>query len=75
MPDAALAELERAAGELGLRGVMLYSHVGSGPVDGAAYLPIYARLEELGLPPVLHPCVPPWGAEIADYSMITMGGA
>ena len=74
VPDAALAELERAAGELGLRGVMLYSHVGAGPVDGAAYLPIYARLEELGLPLVLHPCVPPWGAEIGDYSMITMVG-
>ena len=29
---------------------------------------------ELGLPLVLHPCVPPWGAEIADYSMITMAG-
>ena len=74
VPDAALAELERAAGELGLRGAMLYSHVGAGPVDGAAYLPIYARLEELGLPLVLHPCVPPWGAEIGDYSMITMVG-
>ena len=74
VPDAALAELERAAGALDLRGVMLYSHVGDGAVDGAACLPIYARLEELGLPLVLHPCVPPWGAEISDYSMITMVG-
>ena len=74
VPDAALQELERAAGELSLRGVMLYSHVGGGPVDAPACLPIYARLEELGLPLVLHPCVPPWGAEIADYSMITMAG-
>ena len=71
---AALKEIDRAINELGLRGVMLYSHIGDGPVDGPAYDPIYARAEELGVPVVLHPCVPGWAEEIKDYSMITMVG-
>ncbi|MDE0218763.1 MAG: amidohydrolase family protein [Spirochaetaceae bacterium] len=73
-PDAAIAELDRAAGELDMRGVMLYSHVGTGPVDGDALEPVYARIAQLGVPVVLHPCVPPWAAETSDHSMTTMVG-
>jgi predicted TIM-barrel fold metal-dependent hydrolase len=71
---AALAELERAAGELDLRGVVLYSHLADGAVDDPRYEPLYARIAELGLPLVLHPIVPPWASHIHDYSMIPMAG-
>ena len=53
---------------------MLYSHVGTGPVDDGALEPVYARIAELGVPVVLHPCVPPWAAETSDHSMTTMVG-
>lgn len=74
VPDAAIAELDRAAGRLDLRGVMLYSRVGAGPVDDGALEPVYARVAQIGVPLVLHPCVPPWAAEFRDHSMITMVG-
>ena len=74
IPSEAISELDRAIGKLDLRGVMLYSHVGDGQVDNDELEPIYARIEQLGVPLVLHPCVPPWGAEMSDYSMITMVG-
>jgi predicted TIM-barrel fold metal-dependent hydrolase len=72
--SAALAELDRAAGEMDLRGVMLYSRVGDTPVDAPQLDPIYARVEELNLPVVLHPTVPPWGGSLNDHSMIPMVG-
>jgi predicted TIM-barrel fold metal-dependent hydrolase len=59
---------------LHLRGVMLYSRVGDIPVDAPQLDPIYARIDELGLPVVLHPTVPPWGGSLNDHSMIPMVG-
>ena len=53
-PAAAIEELDRATGELGLRGAMLYSHVGTGPVDDDVLEPVYARIAQLGVPLVLH---------------------
>lgn len=71
---AALAEMERAHGELDLRGIMLYSHIAGEPVESETYDPVYRRAAELGLPVVLHPAVPPWGEAIEEHSMIPMVG-
>ena len=71
---ACLAEMERATQELGLKGFMLYSHIGQEPVDAPQFEPLYARAAELGVPIVLHPCVPAWTAELAAHSMIPMVG-
>ncbi len=71
---AALGELDRLVSDLDLRGVMLYARVGDVPVDAPELDPIYARIEELGLPVVLHPTVPPWGGSLNDHSMIPMIG-
>jgi len=71
---AALAEMERAVTRLKLRGLMLYSRIGNDPVDAGQYDPLYSRAAELGVPIVLHPIVPNWGAAIKDYSMIPMIG-
>ena len=72
--DAALQEYERAVTGLGLRGVMLYSHVGGRPVDSPELEPLYARAAEDRVPLVIHPTVPTWGETIKDYSMIPMLG-
>ncbi len=74
LPEAALAELDRAHEQLGMRGVMLYSHVAGGPVDAEASEPIFAELARRGLPLVMHPCVPPWAGDFADYTMVPMLG-
>jgi predicted TIM-barrel fold metal-dependent hydrolase len=71
---AALKEMDRALDTLGLRGVVLYSHVAKTPVDDASLEPFYQKVEERGVPIVLHPTVPTWGKAIQDYSMIPMVG-
>jgi predicted TIM-barrel fold metal-dependent hydrolase len=71
---ACLAEMERATKVLGLKGLMLYAHIGQEPVDAPQFEPLYARAAELGAPIVLHPCVAPWTAELAAHSMIPMVG-
>ena len=72
--SAACEEMKRATGELGLRGVVLYSHIGGKPVDSPEFEPVYALAEEIGTPLVLHPTVPTWGAVLKEYSMIPMMG-
>ena len=73
-PPSALVELDRVVNELDLVGVMLYARAGDLEVDDPALDPVYARVQELDVPIVLHPTVPPWGSALSDYSMITMVG-
>lgn len=54
-PEAAVRELDRAVGELGLRGVCLPSNVAKGSIAEDRYRPVYARAEQLGVPIFLHP--------------------
>jgi len=53
-PEAALAELERLAAE-GWRGVTASAGGGSLAFDDARLAPLWGRLEQLGLPVLLHP--------------------
>jgi predicted TIM-barrel fold metal-dependent hydrolase len=71
---AAIIELGRAVDELGLRGALLFSHIAGRQVDADEFEPLYAHAEARGVPLVLHPTVPTWGAAIADYAMIPMLG-
>ncbi|MBM3239797.1 amidohydrolase [Candidatus Poribacteria bacterium] len=73
VPEA-LAEIDRAVDDLGLCGIILYSHIEGDHVDAPAYEPIYQRAEAREMPIVLHPTVPTWGEYIKDYSMIPMVG-
>ncbi|HET6214812.1 MAG TPA: amidohydrolase family protein [Micromonosporaceae bacterium] len=62
-PDAALAELHRALGELRLNGVILLSNIGGRPVTDPAYRPFFAEADRLGLCIFLHPMIPASGQE------------
>jgi predicted TIM-barrel fold metal-dependent hydrolase len=53
--DAALAEVDRAVGDLGAVGVQFYTHVNGLPLDDERFEPLYARMEELGKPIWVHP--------------------
>ena len=72
--SAALDEFDRAVNVLGLRGILLFSHINGKPVDAQEFEPLYARAEEQQIPLVLHPTVPTWSAVIKDYAMIPMLG-
>jgi len=54
-PTVALDVLERAVGELGLRGVSLIAANEGRPLVSDSTVPIYARIAELGVPLFLHP--------------------
>ncbi len=57
-PGAAADELTRAVEELGLKGAMIHGLSRGNFVDLAAYRPIFARAEALGVPIYLHPALP-----------------
>lgn len=53
--DGAVAEARRAIGELGARGVQIFTNVAGRPLDDARYAPVFAVAAELDLPVWLHP--------------------
>jgi len=57
-PDAAVAEVDRAVGELGALGVQIHSNVAGKALDGEEFFPIFERLQRLGKPVWLHPARP-----------------
>jgi predicted TIM-barrel fold metal-dependent hydrolase len=53
-PVAAVEELDRAVGELGIHAPLVISNVNGQNLDGAEFWPVYARIEELGVPLIVH---------------------
>jgi len=73
-PRAAVAELERAVEECGLRGAMLLSNVNSEPLDSGRFLPIYEKAVKLDVPLYIHPTSPINQAAMDDYRLIPILG-
>lgn len=69
-----LTEYERAVHTLGLRGVLLFSHLSTMQVDDPSLEVVYETASRDGVPLVLHPTVPQWADSIRDYAMIPMMG-
>ena len=63
--DAAMREIERAVGELGARGIQLFSNVNGKPLDRPEYLAFFDRMAAFDLPVWLHPFR---GADVTDYA-------
>lgn len=63
-PEAALAELHRAIGQLGARAVQLYTNALGKPLDAPEFLPLFDAMAGYDLPILLHPIR---GAEFPDY--------
>jgi len=55
VPEEALRELNRAAKELGLRGVEIGSHIAKRELDDEAFFPVYEALQGLDMPIFIHP--------------------
>lgn len=56
--DQSLSELDRCIGDLGFRGLQLYSNINNKPLDSPEFRPIFARMSELKKPIFIHPTVP-----------------
>ena len=69
-PDAALAELHRAIGELRLNGVILLSNIRGRSLDDPAYRPFFAEADRLRLCILLHPMLP---ATVESFREFVLG--
>jgi predicted TIM-barrel fold metal-dependent hydrolase len=56
--DASLDELDRCFGDLGFRGLQLFSNINGRPLDAPEFRPVFTRMAELGRPVFIHPTVP-----------------
>ncbi len=54
-PDRAVDELDRVSNMPGVRGVYMGTNIDNRDLDDALFEPIFARIEQLGLPVFLHP--------------------
>lgn len=53
--DAALGEIDRAIGQLGFRGVQIYTDIQGRPLDDPRFAPIFDKVAALDIPVLLHP--------------------
>jgi len=57
--EEAVDELDRAVKDLGLRGVCITTHYDGMYPDEEIYLPLYRKINELGIPVFIHPAATP----------------
>jgi predicted TIM-barrel fold metal-dependent hydrolase len=67
-PRPAARELERAVGELGFKGAILYGRMGEKNLEHEVFWPTFECAEALGVPLLLHPQVPRGAVRDAYYS-------
>lgn len=73
-PDAAVRELHRAVGELGMRGAEIGPAIEELPLDDSRFRPVLAAAAELGVPLVLHPYYVGARASLADFYLTNLLG-
>jgi aminocarboxymuconate-semialdehyde decarboxylase len=73
-PAAAVSELKRAIGDLGLRGALLFSNINGRHLDDEAYLPLFEALAELRVPAFIHPTSPASIDSIEAYRLTALVG-
>ncbi|WP_010581607.1 amidohydrolase family protein [Schlesneria paludicola] len=71
---ASLIELDRAVGELAMKGILLYTNLAGRFPDEPAFWPIFAKAEELDIPILLHPAKPVTTELVKDYEMTSSLG-
>ena len=73
-PELAVAELERAVRELGMRGVEICTDVGGEELSGQRFRPFFAKAEELGVLIFMHPSGYTGGERLSDHYFINVIG-
>ena len=73
-PRASVVELERAMGELGLRGAMVFSNVNGTGLDEAVYMPLWEKANQLGAVIYIHPAHPLGVEAMEKYWLMPLVG-
>jgi aminocarboxymuconate-semialdehyde decarboxylase len=73
-PGASAAELERAIGQLGLPGAMLFSNVNGVALADERYFPLYERADERRAVLYVHPIHPVGVEAMSDYWLMPLVG-
>jgi aminocarboxymuconate-semialdehyde decarboxylase len=73
-PEAAVAEVDRAVGKLGLRGVYVGTNVRGRDLDDPTFLAVFARVADLGVPLFLHPLNVLGGQRVGAYYLHNLLG-
>ena len=68
-PERALEELEHAIVKRGLGGVCFPSNIQGSPITSPGLMPLYERIEELGVPLFLHPTASIARERLRDYGL------
>ena len=66
-PDRAIEELERASRLPGMRGVYMGTNIEDRDLSDELFTPVFARIEQLGLPVLLHPLKVVGGKRLAKF--------
>jgi predicted TIM-barrel fold metal-dependent hydrolase len=64
-PDATLKEMDRAIGQLGAKGIQLYTNINGKALDAPEFQPVFDDAARRGVPIWLHPTR---GADFSDYA-------
>jgi aminocarboxymuconate-semialdehyde decarboxylase len=73
-PDRAIEELNRASKLPGIRGVYVGTNVNNKDLSDPLFEPIWARIEELDLPVLLHPVQPVGGERLRRFFLWNLLG-
>lgn len=73
-PAASVQELERAIGELGLKGIALYSNANGVALSDQRFWPLYERADELEVVFFIHPTYPLGVDAMTEYMLMPLVG-
>jgi aminocarboxymuconate-semialdehyde decarboxylase len=73
-PDASLREFQRATGQLGLRGAMLFSNVNGIALSDRRFWPIFEAADEMGAVLYIHPAHPANVDMMREYWLMPLVG-
>jgi aminocarboxymuconate-semialdehyde decarboxylase len=73
-PELAIAEMQRAVGQLGFKGVEIGSNVAGEDLSHEKFRPFFARAEELGILIFIHPNGFPDGRRFSVHNLINLVG-
>ncbi|MCK4759526.1 MAG: amidohydrolase [Candidatus Aminicenantes bacterium] len=72
--DASINELERAFGELGFKGVMVYSNINGIALSDQRFWPLYRKANDLNVVFYIHPNFPVGVEAMTDYWLMPLVG-
>jgi aminocarboxymuconate-semialdehyde decarboxylase len=67
--EASLAEIDRAVGDLGMKGVVIGSNTGGPPLNDPRFEPLWAKLNAQKLPVFEHPMFPKDTTDLGEFEL------